>query len=71
MPGDPKWTRDFDAELAACIDSTLDVLEAAAAAGVEVDPLQTIIARLQARGESLNLDEAPPMMRMLLGGMMG
>jgi hypothetical protein len=62
---------DVQAELDAAIDRVLDLLETAAAEGVEVDPLATIIARLQARGTALNMDEAPPMMRMLLGGMLG
>lgn len=63
--------RDYQAELDGLIDQTLDVLDAATKAGVEVDPLAAIVGRLQARGESIDLSEAPPMMRMLLGGMMG
>lgn len=63
--------RNYQAELDALVDSTLDLLDDASKAGVEVDPLAAIVSRLQARGESINLDEAPPMMRMLLGGMMG
>lgn len=58
-------------ELDAAIDRVLDVLERAGAEGVEVDPLATIVGRVQARGTELNLDDAPPMMRMLLGGMLG
>jgi hypothetical protein len=52
------------------IDGVLDVLAEAEQAGVELDPLQTIMARLQARGDELNLDEAPPIMRMLLAGLL-
>lgn len=58
-------------ELDCAIDGVLDLLERAGAEGVEIDPLQTIIARLNARGTALNLEDAPPMMRMLLGGMLG
>jgi hypothetical protein len=53
----------------AAIDAILDLLEQAGRQGVDIDPLSLIIERLQARGETLDLDEAPPMLRMLLGGM--
>ncbi len=58
-------------ELDCAIDRVLDLLERAAEQGVEVDPLQTIIGRVQARGAQIDLDDMPPVMRMLLGGMLG
>lgn len=61
---------DWQVELDAAIDRVLYVLEHGAAAGVELDPLTTIMQRLQARGQSLDLSDAPPVMRMLLAGMM-
>lgn len=62
---------DYQARAAVLVDGILDLLEESAAAGVELDPLQVIVERLQARGESLDMSEAPPVMRMLLGGMLG
>lgn len=62
---------ELQGELDVAIDSVLDVLEKAAGSGVEVDPLATIIARVQARGTELSMDDMPPVMRMLLGGMLG
>lgn len=62
---------ELQGELDCAIDGVLDVLEKAAATGVEVDPLQTIIARVQARGTDLSLDDMPPVMRMLMGGILG
>ncbi len=59
----------FQTRLDAAIDETLTVLEESSAAGVELDPLATILARVQARGQELNLDEMPPLMRMILGGL--
>ena len=53
------------------IDGMLDLLEEAGKAGVELDPLAIILDRLAARGETLDMSEAPPLMRMLLGGMAG
>lgn len=57
-------------KLDAAIDAVLDALDNAQANGEEVDPLQTIVARMQARGASMDLSEAPPILRMLLGGML-
>jgi hypothetical protein len=56
-------------QLDAAIDSVLDVLFTAE--GQELDPLATIIARMKARGQELDLSEMPPLMAMLLGGMTG
>lgn len=61
---------DLQARLDAAIDEVLDCLEAADKDGVEVDPLQTIVARMQARGANLDLSEQPPIVQMLLGGML-
>jgi hypothetical protein len=58
-------------DLDAAIDTVLDLIEQAEKENVELDPLQTIVARMQARGGDLNLDDAPPLMKMLLGGMLG
>jgi hypothetical protein len=52
------------------IDQVLDVLQIAESEGVELDPLATIIGRVQARGGDLSMDEAPPIVRMLLSGML-
>ncbi len=60
---------ELQAELDTAIDSTLDVLERAGVAGVELDPLATIIARLRERGAELDLAGMPPLMRMVLEGM--
>lgn len=62
---------ELQGELDCAIDVVLDVLEKAAGSGVEVDPLQTIIARVQARGTELSMDDMPPVMRMLMGGILG
>lgn len=62
---------EFQRDVDLAIDRVLDLLELAAREGYEVDPLGTIIDRMKARGSDLNLDDAPPMMRMLLGGMLG
>lgn len=59
----------YQAELDDAIDHTLDVFENAAKAGVQLDPLQTIMRRLQARGQEINMEEAPPMLRMLMSGL--
>lgn len=56
---------------AVLVDGILDLLEEASKAGVELDPLAVILERLQARGETIDLADAPPVMRMLLGGMAG
>jgi len=53
------------------VDQLLDTMEAAGVEGEAIDPLSIILERLQARGASLDLEGAPPMMRMLLGGMIG
>lgn len=62
---------DYHERAADLVDAILTLLEEAAAAGVELDPLAIILERLQARGETLDLSEAPPMLRMLLGGLAG
>lgn len=61
---------DLQAELDAAIDSVLTVLEKAGATGTELDPLATIVGRLRERGTELDMSSAPPLMRMLLDGMM-
>ncbi len=53
------------------IDRVLDVLDVAAARGVEIDPLQTILARVRVRGGDLDFSQLPPVMQMLLGGLDG
>lgn len=58
-------------QLDAAIDDVLDALDAGAAAGVELDPLATILDRVRLRGAEIDLSTAPPMMQMLLGGMLG
>lgn len=63
--------RDFQEWLDAAIDDVLDCLDGAAGAGVELDPLATIIGRVQARGTELSLDDLPVPVRMLLAGMIG
>jgi hypothetical protein len=60
---------ELQARAAFLIDGFLDLLDEAAREGVEVDPLAVILDRLAARGEELDMSEAPPMLRMLLGGM--
>lgn len=62
---------EFQHDVDLAIDRVLDLLELASTQGYEVDPLATIIDRMKARGSDLNLDDAPPVMRMLLGGMLG
>lgn len=62
---------EFQRDVNLAIDRVLDLLELASTEGYEVDPLATIIDRMKARGTDLNLDDAPPVMRMLLGGMLG
>lgn len=62
---------EFQRDVDLAIDRVLDLLEVAATEGYEMDPLGTIIARMKARGSDLDLDDAPPVMRMLLGGMLG
>lgn len=61
---------ELELELETHIDAILSTLDRAGELGVELDPLAAIVGRLRARGESLNLEEAPPLMRMLLGGML-
>lgn len=58
---------DVQTRLDAAIDGVLDVLFSEG--GSELDPLTTIIGRMKARGQELNLSEMPPLMQMLLGGM--
>lgn len=61
----------YQDQLDDAIDRVLDALENAGGAGVSLDPLQTIMARLRARGNSFDFDELPPLMRMLLEGGLG
>ena len=61
---------ELQARLDAAIDETLDVLDAAEREGAPLDPLQTIVARLQVRGGELDLQAMPPVLQMLLGGML-
>lgn len=61
---------DLQADLDAAIDRVLDCLEAAQTAGVELDPLATILARVKARGQDVDLSSAPPLMQMLLAGVL-
>jgi hypothetical protein len=56
-------------ELDGAIDRILDLLERAAAEGVDVNPLETIVSRLAARGQSMDMSQAPPMLRMVFSGM--
>lgn len=60
---------NLELELDHHVDNILDVLEQGAAEGIELDPMASIMRRLQARGQDLNMDEMPPLMRMILGGM--
>lgn len=62
---------DYHARAAFLVDGILDLLDEAGKAGVEVDPLAIIMERLAVRGETLDMSEAPPMMRMILGGLGG
>jgi hypothetical protein len=62
---------DYQGELDGLIDQILGLLETASADQVELDPLATIMNRMQARGLDLDLDQAPPLLRMLLAGMQG
>lgn len=59
---------DHQARLDAQIDGVLDILGEAEADGVELDPLQTILARMRERGAEIDLAGLPPMARMLLDG---
>lgn len=61
-------TVDVQAQLDDAIDRVLDVLFAAG--DTELDPLTTIISRMKARGEELDFSTAPPLIQMLLGGML-
>lgn len=60
---------ELERELDEHIDAILRILERAGAAGVELDPLRSILTRLQEQG--FDLDSVPPVVRMLLDGMMG
>ena len=57
----------WQTQLDAAIDDVLDTLEAAARDGVELEPVATIMQRMQARGEEINFDEAPLLLKMMLG----
>ena len=59
----------YQARLDLLVDDVLTLLEESSQAGVELDPLTTIVERLRVRGAELDLSQAPPMMRMLLSGM--
>lgn len=60
---------DLQARLDRVVDDVLDLLGEAAAEGVELDPLQTIMARLAVRGQALDTSEMPPLMQMILSGL--
>lgn len=62
---------ELQSRLDSAVDEILDLLAQSVDDGVELDPLGTIVARLQARGEQLDTEGMPPMMQMLLGGMLG
>lgn len=68
QPDDRPASAAFQSELDTLIDGVLELLERSAAAGVELDPLATILARLQARGAELDLAGLPPLVRMILEG---
>lgn len=53
----------------AAVDTVLDLLDEAAREGVGLDPLATIMQRLKARGDELDLSQAPPLLQIILGGM--
>lgn len=71
LPASPGLAGELEHELDNLIDQVLDLLERSAAVGVELDPLTAIIARLKERGTEMNLEELPPMMRMLMAGILG
>ncbi len=52
------------------IDAVLDALDYASERGVEIDPLATILERVKARGAEIDLDSAPPLVKLLLSGML-
>lgn len=60
---------ELERELDEHIDAILRILERAGNAGVELDPLRSIIGRLQEQG--FDLEGMPPMVRMILDGMLG
>lgn len=59
----------YEAELDTRVGAVLDTIEAAAGAGVELDPLASILRCMRDRGAQVDLAAMPPMMQMLLGGM--
>ncbi len=61
---------DYQGQLRDLTDTILDLLDRAAAAGVELDPLATIIQSLKDRGTELDTADMPPMLKMLLAGML-
>jgi hypothetical protein len=71
MPPEATEAGELQARAESLIDGFLALLDEAGAAGVEIDPLAIILDRLAHRGETLDMSEAPPMLRMLLGGMGG
>jgi hypothetical protein len=56
-------------QLDAAIDLVLDALEQGQREGVDLNPLESIIRRLHARGEQLDLAGLPPIVQMLVAGM--
>ena len=59
---------DFVGQLDEAIGKVLDILDDAGRAGVELDPLESIMRVIRARGDELDLSDAPPLLQMLLGG---
>ncbi len=60
---------DAQAQLDIAIDMVLDTLLTNPDA--DLDPLATILERMKARGEELDLSGAPPLVQMLLSGALG
>lgn len=60
---------ELQRELDEQIDAILRLLARAGEAGVELDPLRSIIGRLNEQG--FDLEGMPPMVRMVLDGMLG
>lgn len=60
---------NLEAELDLHVDAILDLIEQGGAEGVELDPLASIMRRLQARGTEMNVDDMPPLLKMMLSGL--
>jgi hypothetical protein len=60
---------DLQGRLDEAVDKVLDALQAAEEEGVELDPLQTIFARMKARGAELDVSGLPPVAQMFLSGL--